>query len=317
MPGLRRAAPRARARISLDHRLRALHAARRPRARRARTPRARGSRNARSSSSPLTLPHAEAVRDRARRCPASRARSPRRLASGRNSSVRMLWRRSASLTSDDPQVRDHRQDHLAEGLGLLLLARDVGEPADLRQAVDELGDLGAELLRDRLLRRQRVLEDVVEEADDDRDVVGLQVGQDRRDVQRVDEVGLARAAHLALVLAGREDVGPPQQVLVAAAGCRPRPSRGSPRSGSSDAKGSRRQRGRDGRRAPDVYRRFFFFLLPEAAARGRGRRRRRARAGAACGPARPGPRRACARFSRSPSRSRRSARRRRSTSTSR
>ena len=120
------------------------------------------------------------------------------------------------LDHHDPQVGDHRQDHLPEGLGLLLLARDVGELADLRQAVDELGDLGPELLGDRLLGRQGVLEDVVQEADDDRDVVGLQVRQDRGHVQGMDEVGLARAPDLPLVLARREDVGPPQQVLVRA-----------------------------------------------------------------------------------------------------
>ena len=120
------------------------------------------------------------------------------------------------LDHHDPQVGDHRQDHLAEGLGLLLLARDVGELADLRQPVDELGDLVAELLRDGRAGGQRVFEDVVEQAHHDRDVVGLEIGEDRRDVQGVHEVGLPRAPHLPLVLARREDVRPPQQVLVAA-----------------------------------------------------------------------------------------------------
>jgi hypothetical protein len=98
------------------------------------------------------------------------------------------------LHEHDPKVGDHRQDHFSEGLGLLVLARHVGELADLRQPVDQLGDLDAELLRDRLLGGQRVLE---------------------RDVQGVDQVRLARAAHLAPMLAGGEDVGPPQQVQVA------------------------------------------------------------------------------------------------------
>ncbi len=119
------------------------------------------------------------------------------------------------LDEDHAQVRDHRQDHLAEGLGLLLLPRDVGELADLRQAVDQVGHLRPELLRDRLLGRQRVLEDVVQQPDDDRHVVGLHVRQDRGHVERVDEVRLAGAPVLAPVLPGREHVGPPEQVLVA------------------------------------------------------------------------------------------------------
>ncbi len=118
------------------------------------------------------------------------------------------------LDQDHPQVRDHRQEHLAEGLRLLLLARDVGELADLRQAVDEIGDLVAELLGDRLFGRQGVFEDVVEEPDDDRDVVGLQVGQDRGHVERMNQVRLARPAHLALVLEARKDVRPSEELLV-------------------------------------------------------------------------------------------------------
>ncbi len=39
-----------------------------------------------------------------------------------------------------------------------------------------------------------------------------QVGQDVGDLERMHEVGLARPAHLALVLVGGEHVGPPQQL---------------------------------------------------------------------------------------------------------
>ena len=119
------------------------------------------------------------------------------------------------LDEHDPQVGRHREDHLAEGLRLLLLPRDVGEAADLRQTIHELGDVRAELLRDGVFRGERVFEDVVEEADDDGDVVRLQVRQDRGDVQGMDEIRLPRAADLPLVLARREDVRPAQQVLVA------------------------------------------------------------------------------------------------------
>ena len=48
------------------------------------------------------------------------------------------------LDQDHPQVGDHRQEHLAERLGLLLFLRDVGVAGDLGDAVDQLGDLVAE-----------------------------------------------------------------------------------------------------------------------------------------------------------------------------
>ena len=66
----------------------------------------------------------------------------------------------------------------------------------------------------RSMRGQRVLDDVVEQAGGDRDDVELHVGQEVGDLERVDQVGLARMAHLSLVLERREDVGPPQQLEV-------------------------------------------------------------------------------------------------------
>ena len=44
--------------------------------------------------------------------------------------------------------------------------------------------------------------------------VELHVGEDVGDLERVDQVGLPRLAHLALVREGREDVGPPEQLDV-------------------------------------------------------------------------------------------------------
>ena len=64
------------------------------------------------------------------------------------------------------------------------------------------------------MRRQRVFDDVVEQPGRDGDGVELEVDQELGDGQGVDEVGLARTAHLAPVLEGREDVGPPEQLDV-------------------------------------------------------------------------------------------------------
>ena len=61
---------------------------------------------------------------------------------------------------------------------------------------------------------QRVLDDVVEQAGGDGHDVELHVGEEVGDLERVDEVGLAGMADLALVLEGREDVGPPEQLEV-------------------------------------------------------------------------------------------------------
>ncbi len=66
----------------------------------------------------------------------------------------------------------------------------------------------------RSIVRQRVLDDVVEQAGGDGDDVELHVGEEVGDLERVDEVGLAGMADLSLVLEGREDVGPPEQLDV-------------------------------------------------------------------------------------------------------
>ena len=79
---------------------------------------------------------------------------------------------------------------------------------------DDVRDLGAEQLLDALDGRQRVLDDVVEQAGGDGDRVELHVGEEVGDRERVDQVGLAGVADLAPVLEGREDVGPAQQLDV-------------------------------------------------------------------------------------------------------
>ena len=52
------------------------------------------------------------------------------------------------LDQDDPDVLGHRQQHLADVLGLLLLVAVGAELRQLGHAVDELGDLGPEPLLD-------------------------------------------------------------------------------------------------------------------------------------------------------------------------
>ena len=79
---------------------------------------------------------------------------------------------------------------------------------------DDVGDVGAEQLRDPLDRGLGVLDDVVQQPGGDGHDVELHVGEQVGDFERVDQVGLARMADLSLVLEGREDVRPPQQLDV-------------------------------------------------------------------------------------------------------
>ena len=115
------------------------------------------------------------------------------------------------LDQDHADVVDHRQQHLAEVLGLPLLARGELDRAELGDALDDVRDVGAEKLLDALDRRLRVLDDVVEQPGGDGDDVELHVGEEIGHLERMDEIRLAGMADLSLVLEGGEDVRPPEQ----------------------------------------------------------------------------------------------------------
>ena len=105
------------------------------------------------------------------------------------------------LDHDDADVAHHREQHLAEALGLRLRAALELDLVELGDAVDELGDLLPESLGDLVLGDRRVLDDVVQDRGDHRLGVEVQVGEDVGDRDRVGDVGLAGAALLALVRA--------------------------------------------------------------------------------------------------------------------
>jgi hypothetical protein len=121
------------------------------------------------------------------------------------------------LDQDDADVARHGQHHLAEVLRLLLFAAVEIHLADLGDAVDQRGDLLAELGVDLLDRRQRVLDGVVQEAGDDARDVELEVGDQAGDADRVDEVRVAGLAALAAVHLAREVIGAPDERGVGAA----------------------------------------------------------------------------------------------------
>ena len=95
------------------------------------------------------------------------------------------------LDHDDADVAHHRQQHLAEALGLRLGAAAELDLIELGDAVDQLGDVGAEALGDLVLRRRRVFDDVVQDRRDDRRRIQVQVGEDVGDRDRMRDVGLA------------------------------------------------------------------------------------------------------------------------------
>ncbi len=89
------------------------------------------------------------------------------------------------LDQEDADVARHRHDHLADVLGLLLLARAELEPVELREPVDDARDLGAELLLDVRERDLGVLDGVVQQRGLERGRVEAQIGEDVRDRERV------------------------------------------------------------------------------------------------------------------------------------
>ena len=97
------------------------------------------------------------------------------------------------LDEDDPDVLGHRQEHLPDVLGLLLLVGMGAELRQLRHAVDEAGDLRPESLLDVDEAVLGVLGHVVEERRLDGDRVDAEVGQDLGRGDRVGHVRLARA----------------------------------------------------------------------------------------------------------------------------
>ncbi len=130
------------------------------------------------------------------------------------------------LDHEDAPVARHRDEHLADGGGLLGLLRVELEPVELGDTVDDRRHLGPEALLDLVERQARVLDGVVEDGRGDRPRVEAQVSDDARDCKRMGDVGLPRAPHLAAVDLVGEVAGTHHQVatlVVEACGTRLEP----------------------------------------------------------------------------------------------
>ncbi len=107
------------------------------------------------------------------------------------------------LDQDHPDVGGHRHHHLAVVLGLPLVAALEGHPGQLGDAVDQLGDLLAELRPDLLEAGAGVLDRVVQQRRAERLGVEPHAGADLGDADRVGDELVAGVAQLVgVALAG-------------------------------------------------------------------------------------------------------------------
>ncbi len=113
------------------------------------------------------------------------------------------------LDDEHARVAGHRDDHLADRLGLGRLA--VLDLVELGDAVDQARDLGPELGLDVGQRQAGVLDGVVQQCRDQRRGVHAEFGEDRRDRERMGDVRVAALAQLALVAALGDVVAALQQ----------------------------------------------------------------------------------------------------------
>ena len=108
------------------------------------------------------------------------------------------------LDHDDADILHHGQQHLAEAFGLPVLGGEDVQLAQLGDAVHAARHFLAEFLADLFDGDAGVLHDVVEQAGLNGHQVHAHVGQDVGDHERMDHVGLAGIAGLAVVILGGE-----------------------------------------------------------------------------------------------------------------
>ncbi len=116
------------------------------------------------------------------------------------------------LDDQDADLFRGRHDHLADRLGLRRLA--VGQLVQFRDAIDHAGDFVGELLPHLFERVLSVLHRVMQQGRDDHGFRHAELGEDRRDGQRMGDVGLARLPRLAVVMVLGDPVGPLDQLEV-------------------------------------------------------------------------------------------------------
>ena len=111
------------------------------------------------------------------------------------------------LHENHPNVPRHGEKHFAKTLGLGDFVGGKAKFVEFRYAVHKFRHLNAEALGHLLLAQRRVFEDVVHETRLNRGGVELPGGENRRDRNRVRDVGFARFAELSEMRAVGVSVG--------------------------------------------------------------------------------------------------------------
>ena len=124
----------------------------------------------------------------------------------------MLWSRSASFTRITRMSSTMASSILRKFSACRSSLDENGIAPSLVTPSTTCATSRAEQLPDPLDRRLRVLDDVVEQARGDRHHVELHVREEVGHLQRMNQIGLPGMADLPLVLEGREDVRPPEQL---------------------------------------------------------------------------------------------------------
>ena len=141
------------------------------------------------------------------------------------------------LDQQHPHVVGDRQQELAQVFGLLGLLGDEVELLELGQALDQRADVAAEHLVDLGAGGVGVLDGVVQQRRRDGGVVELEVGQDRRDFERMGEIRIAGGALLLAMRLHGVDIGAVEQRLVGVRIVAPAPARSGRIAASSAACG--------------------------------------------------------------------------------
>jgi hypothetical protein len=113
----------------------------------------------------------------------------------------------SQLHKNNSNIVHHRQQELPKVLSLLFFAGGEFNLTDLRNAVDKVGNVAAEVFPKSPNIGECVFNDIVQKSYTDTGHVLAHFGQDIGNLERVGKIRFTRLANLALVLAGREDVG--------------------------------------------------------------------------------------------------------------
>jgi hypothetical protein len=111
------------------------------------------------------------------------------------------------LDEQDADVLGHRDEHLAHRGGLLRLPRIELDAVEFGDAVDDRGDIVAEVADEIVECDRRVFDRVMQERGRQGHVVEPEVGEDHRHPERMRDVGVTRAPHLVLVRVAGDLVG--------------------------------------------------------------------------------------------------------------